>query len=99
MEVMTAMEASQARWNDDRLDEFARSVDRRFDEVDKRFDKVDERFDRLEGRMESGFARVDDRFERLEGRFDDLMKVLMLAFVSMIGVLVAAILSFVATQL
>lgn len=93
------MEATPQRWNDDRLDEFARNVDRRFDEVDKRFDKVDERFDRLEGWMESGFTRVDDRFERLEGRFDDLMKVLMLGFVSMIGVLVAAIVSFAATQL
>jgi DNA anti-recombination protein RmuC len=88
MEVMTAMEATPVRWNDDRLDEFARNVDRRFDEVDKRFDKVDGRFD-----------KVDDRLDRISDRFDDLMKLLMVGFISVIGVLGAAILSFVATQL
>lgn len=52
MEVMTAMEASQARWNDDRLDEFATNVDKRFDQVDKRFDKVDRQFDRVNDRLD-----------------------------------------------
>ena len=67
-------------------------MDERFDKVDKRFDQVDERFVRIEGRMESGFNRINDRF-------DDLMKVLMVGFISLIGVLLAAILSFAATQI
>lgn len=46
------MEASQTRWNDDRLDDFARSVDRRFDEVDRRFDKVDRQFERVNDRLD-----------------------------------------------
>lgn len=59
------MDAESGRWNDDRLDEFATNVDRRFDQVDRRFDKVGERFDRIEDRMESGFNRLDDRLDFL----------------------------------
>ena len=33
------------------LQEFASSVDKRFDEVDKRFEEVDKRFERLEERL------------------------------------------------
>jgi DNA anti-recombination protein RmuC len=106
MEVMTAMEASPTRWNDDRLDEFARNVDKRFDQVDKRFDKVDERFEKVDER----FDKVDQRFERLESRmetgfnrindrFDDLMKVLIYGFFGLIGVLVAGMISILATQI
>ncbi len=47
MEVMTVMEASPTRWNDDRLDEFATIVDRRFDKVDRQFDRVNDRLDFL----------------------------------------------------
>jgi hypothetical protein len=92
MEVLATMNAEESRWNDDRLDEFATNVDRRLDQVDKRFDKVDDRFDRLEGRMESGFDRVNDRL-------DDMAKVLMYGFFGLIGVLVAGIISVVATQI
>lgn len=89
------MDANSSRWNDDRLDEFAGNVDRRFDQVDKRFDKVDERFERLEDRMESGFARVNDRI-------DDLVKAMNTAMVTLTtGMLAgfAAILVLIATQI
>jgi predicted nuclease with TOPRIM domain len=95
MEVMTAMEATPTRWNDDRLDEFARNVDRRFDEVDRRFDKVDERFDRVDHR----FDRVDERFEKLEGRFDALMQGLLVGFMGLAGVILTGTISFVVTQI
>lgn len=39
-------------WTDERLDDFAKHVDRRFDEVDRRFDAVDKRLERLEERMD-----------------------------------------------
>lgn len=52
---------SRATWTDERLDDFARNVDRRFDEVDRRFDEVDRRF-----------AAVDRRFDRIEGEIRDL---------------------------
>ena len=59
------MEAMRNSWTDDRLDDFARHVDRRFDEVDRRFDEVNGRLDRLEDRIEAGFAKVDTRIDAL----------------------------------
>jgi hypothetical protein len=35
-------------WTDERLDDFVKHVDHRFDAVDHRFDAVDQRFDRVE---------------------------------------------------
>jgi hypothetical protein len=55
MEVMTAMEATPTRWNDDRLDEFATNVDMRFDKVDRQLDRVNDRLDFL-GRAIVGLA-------------------------------------------
>ena len=81
MEVMTAVDAKPSRWNDDRLDEFAANVDKRFDRVDRRFDRVDQEI-----------ARVNDRL-------DDLMKVLIVGFIGLIGVVLAGIFTLVATQL
>ena len=52
MEVMTAMEAKPTRWNDDRLDEFATNVDKRFDHVDKRFDTIDRQLERVNDRLD-----------------------------------------------
>jgi hypothetical protein len=52
MEVMTLMDPTPTRWNDDRLDEFASNVDKRFDQVDKRFDGVDRRLDGMDRKME-----------------------------------------------
>lgn len=36
-------------WTDERLDDFAKHVDHRFDEVDRQFDGVNRRLDRVEG--------------------------------------------------
>lgn len=46
------MDTSPSRWNDDRLDEFALSVDKRFDGVDKRFDRVDRQLERVNDRLD-----------------------------------------------
>jgi hypothetical protein len=45
------MESTRESWTDDRLDDFAEHVDRRFDA--------------LERRMESGFARLDARLDTM----------------------------------
>ena len=55
------MEAMRKSWTDDRLDDFAREVWRRFDEVYRRFDEVDRRLGRVEARLE----KIDERFEAL----------------------------------
>ena len=41
------MEAEPNRWNDDRLDEFARNVDKRFNRVDRQLERVNDRLDDL----------------------------------------------------
>jgi hypothetical protein len=50
-------------WTDERMDDFAKHTDQRFDEVDRRLDGVDKRLDRLERRVENGFERVDGRID------------------------------------
>jgi chromosome segregation ATPase len=62
------MEAMRNSWTDDRLDDFAGQVWRRFDEVDRRFDEVDRRLDRVDGRLD----KIDGRLERFEERFEEL---------------------------
>jgi hypothetical protein len=62
------MEAMRNSWTDDRLDDFAGQVWRRFDEVDRRFDEVDRRLDRIDGRLD----KVDARLERIDERFEAL---------------------------
>jgi hypothetical protein len=72
MHLMTPMD-TKPRWNDDRLDEFAANVDKRFD-------------------------RVDQELARVNGRLDDLMKVAIAGFITVIAVLLTGILSMIAMQ-
>jgi hypothetical protein len=44
-------------WTDERLDDFARHVDVRFDQIDKRFD-------RLEARIDAGFRDLHAMINR-----------------------------------
>jgi DNA anti-recombination protein RmuC len=55
------MGAMRKSWTDDRLDDFAREVWRRFDEAYRRFDELDRRLDRVETRLD----KIDNRFEAL----------------------------------
>ncbi len=57
------MEASRAKWTDDRIDDLAGRVthlearmDARFDRMDARFDKLEARFDRLQLALVSTFG-------------------------------------------
>jgi hypothetical protein len=59
-------------WTDERMDDFAKHTDQRFDAVDKRFDAVDKRIDNLERRMEAGFDKIDRRFEQVDRRFEQI---------------------------
>lgn len=66
------MEAMRQSWTDDRLDDFAKHVDRRFDEVDRRFEDVDRRFGEVNGRLDRLEDRVEAGFDRINGRIDQL---------------------------
>jgi hypothetical protein len=46
------MSKMRESWTDQRLDDFAKHIDRRFDEVDRRFDKVDHELHRVNDRLD-----------------------------------------------
>lgn len=58
-------------WTDERLDDFAKHVDRRFDEVDRKFEAVDRRFD-----------KVDSELHRVNDRLDGLHRAMIFAMIS-----------------
>ena len=105
MEVTTVMDPTPNRWNDDKLDEFARNVDRRFDEVDERFDKVDQRFDRVDERfdkVDKRFDQVEVAFNRINDRLDDMFKAFVGGFIALTCGVIAgfvAIFAVIVTQL
>jgi len=72
-------------WTDERLDDFAKNVNRHFDDVDKRFDRVDADIRDLRGEMNT--------------RFDALQRTLLQIGGGMIAALVAGFAALVATQL
>jgi chromosome segregation ATPase len=72
---------------DRRFDE----VDRRFNEVDRRFDKVERRFDRLEETMMAGFDRID-------AKFDAMHRLLIQVCGGLIGTLILALVTVIATR-
>jgi hypothetical protein len=82
------MEAMRQSWTDDRLDSLNEKVDRRFDEVDRHFDRI-ERDDR-EFRLEMKELRVE-----MNERFDSMQRTML----QIGGVVVAALLGIIATQL
>jgi hypothetical protein len=76
METMT-----REKWTDERLDEFGKRMDERFDRVDERFDdlrqemkgefaQIDNRFDVAHREMRQEFAQVDRRFEQIDKQLE-----------------------------
>ena len=108
------MESMRESWTDKRLDDLNEKVDRGFGRVDAdlRAHRVETRteFVALRGEMKAGFERVDGRFERMDQRFDqrfehfdqrmderfDALHRLLIQFA---GLLVAALIGLIATQL
>lgn len=89
------MEAMRNSWTDDRLDDFAKHVDHRFDQVDRRFDQVDRRLDEVDRR----FDRVDHELHRVNDRLDGLHRVLLQLAGGTIATLIAGFAGVIATQL
>ncbi|HEU5252837.1 MAG TPA: hypothetical protein VFU16_05880 [Solirubrobacterales bacterium] len=81
-------EVEMVEWDDGRLDERFRAIDQRFDQVDQ---KMDEGF----ARVDKGFARMEAAFRDLNGRFDAMQRTLL----GMSGVIIAALIGLIATQL
>jgi DNA anti-recombination protein RmuC len=75
-------------WTDERLDDFAKHVDHRFDEVDRRFGEVDRRFD-----------KVDAELHRVNDRLGGLHRTLLQIAGGTIATLIAGFAGIIATQL
>jgi DNA anti-recombination protein RmuC len=103
------MDAMTKSWTDERLEERFDRIDDRFDGMDRRFDEVDQRFEVVDRRFET----VDRRFDRVEGdfrelraemkvgfeRIDDRFEALHLLLLRLGGVVIAALIGLIATQL
>jgi hypothetical protein len=77
-------------WTDERLDDFAKHVDHRFDAVDRRFDEVDRRFE-----------EVNKRLDRLEDGLTGLQRTMLHGFAAMTAAILAgnaALITLFATQ-
>ena len=85
------MDSVRESWTDERLDDFAKHVDHRFDQVDRRFEEVDRRFD-----------KVDAELHRVNDRLDGLHRGMMQAVIAMTGGMLAgyaALAALIVTQL
>ena len=81
-------------WSDERLDDFAKHVDHRFNEVDRRFDEVDRRF----GEVDRRFDKVDAELHRVNDRLDGLHRTLLQIAGGTIATLIAGFAGVIATQ-
>jgi archaellum component FlaC len=99
------MQTMRESWTDERLDEFAGHVDRRFDAVDRRFDEVDRRFeevDRRFDRMDHRLDKVDAHLERIDERLDAIQRSVFHGVIVLTGGMLvgfSGILALIATQL
>jgi hypothetical protein len=79
MEALLEKEGQVESWNDERLDEFSRRVDKGFEEMREGFARVDREmkdgFTRVDREMKEGFTRVDREMKEGFTRVDDQMKV------------------------
>jgi DNA anti-recombination protein RmuC len=74
-------------WTDGRLDDFAKHVDRRFDEVDRKFAEVDKKFDKVDKR----FDNVDHELHRINDRLDAMARQMVYGVLTMSGSILALI--------
>lgn len=89
-------------WTDERLDDFAKHVDHRFDAVDQRFAEVDRRFDEVDRRfdhVEDELRSLRDGLGRIDGRIDDLHRAIIQLGAGAIATIVIGFLGVIATQL
>jgi DNA anti-recombination protein RmuC len=108
------MEAVRESWTDRRLDDLNGRIESGFDRVDSdlRAQRVETRteltalrgemrqgFDRVDARFERMEERFDERFERMDGRLDERFDALQRLLVQFAGLLVAALIGLIASQL
>jgi hypothetical protein len=74
-------------WTDERMDDFARHTDQRFDAVDRRLDdfarQTDQRFDAVDRRLD----QLDDRFAALQRTLVMTSGAIIAALIGLIGLI------------
>jgi hypothetical protein len=89
MEAMVAERGTEmTEWNDGRLDDLSDRVNR----IEK---KMDAGFTRADQKMEAGFAQMHEDMRELHVRFDGLQRTL----IQINGVIIAALIGLIATQI
>lgn len=95
--ALAIMEAMRQSWTDDRMDDLASSVDRRFEQVDRRFEQVDKRFEQVDRRFEQIHEDIKElrsetskQFAALNRRFDLLVGALLTASLAGLVTMIAS---------
>lgn len=76
-------------WTDERLDEFGKRIDERFDRVDEKFAEADKRIDAVRSEMKEGFEQVDKRLERLADGVETLGRAMIFGAIAMSSAIIA----------
>lgn len=102
MEALLEKEGTVENWNDERLDELSRRMDKGFEEaatkveltalkseINMRFDRVDERFDEVDGRLGRFEGSVTSQLSEINGRLDRLSNTLIIGAFGVIAAVIA----------
>jgi hypothetical protein len=86
---MTVMAREQ--WTDQRLDDFQKNVNHRFDEVERRFDRVEGDIRELRSDVKLVDGKVDALKSEMNGRFDSMQRTMIVCFSGMTASIVASV--------
>lgn len=81
MEALLEKEGDVERWNDERLDELSRRMDKGFDEMREGFSRIDQKFELV--------AKNED-LQFLTSRFDRLQNTLLIIGGGLLGTVLAS---------
>lgn len=82
-------EAGMTEWNDGRLDDLSKRVDRIEYKMDQGFAHVDQRFKEADRKMDAGFARIEGKFDELHRMLFKAAWALVIGLLGLLGVIVA----------
>jgi hypothetical protein len=84
-------------WTDERLDDLAAGIAKRFDQVDLRFDRVEGDIKQLRLDTKDGFDGVDKKLERMDAKFDakfdSLQRNMLIGFIGLFGSIVGSVIA------
>lgn len=92
MAVVTAeREVGMTEWNDGRLDDLSKRVDRIETKMDAGFAGIDRKFKEVERKMDDSFARLDSKFDELHRMLFKAAWGLAIGLLGLVGLLIGVI--------